>query len=48
MDTESKASRSEAENTDVIILGVASTDTKGPGGVIEFMGRTTVPGISAD
>lgn len=48
MDTETKTSRGEAESTDVIILGVVSTDTKGPGGVIEFMGRTTVPGISAD
>ena len=48
MKTQPNTSPTETKDSDLIVLGVASADTKGPGGVLEFMGRTTVPGISED
>jgi len=33
---------------DVIVLGVASVETTGPGGVIEPIGLAVLPGISED
>ncbi|PZQ09377.1 benenodin family lasso peptide [Pseudoxanthomonas winnipegensis] len=48
MKTSKNASQVEAKNADLIVLGAASVETKGPNGVIEFVGRQLLPGICED
>lgn len=48
MKTEKSTSQTEAQDKDIILLGVASTDTHGPGAVGEITGILMIPGISKD